>query len=442
MSGKRVLKAFAAITVVALVLGVLTAATADRAYALARPVLQDVLAQASRLGVPRLQPDPDRGLVIVDIDKSGPAAAAGMVRGDILQVVNDTPVDTLADLKQVLSDLHPGDEITVTVLHGDELKQLTVVLGDRKGYPYLGIAPYPAPRSRYVRKPPVQTAPGEPGVTIIEVAEGSPAARAGLEAGDRIVAVDDVPVDAEHPLPELIGRYRPGDTVTLTVERIAGGREKIDVRLGEHPERMGVTYLGIRYVPGLTTSHPKTPEQPEGAQPFFGPFAFPFAPEELPFELPVHPRANPKLDELLRRFHVETVVKGVVADSPAAEAGMQPGDRILAVDDEPVASPDDVVRIVQSHEPGDVIRLKLQGADDKEPREVEVRLAEHPDRPGVAYLGVQLGMAFPLDFDGQRGQKGWYRFKLPLDKEGKGLPFQLPLDKFKHFFDFLNPPTF
>lgn len=55
---------------------------------------------------------------------------------------------------------------------------------------------------------------------VVEVLSGSPAARAGLQPGDRLIAVEDRPVDGS-TLEELVARIRgvPGTTVSVTIER-------------------------------------------------------------------------------------------------------------------------------------------------------------------------------------------------------------------------------
>lgn len=45
----------------------------------------------------------------------------------------------------------------------------------------------------------VELQPGEGGAVITKVLPGSPAAREGLQAGDRVVEIDGLPVDADHP---------------------------------------------------------------------------------------------------------------------------------------------------------------------------------------------------------------------------------------------------
>lgn len=72
------------------------------------------------------------------------------------------------------------------------------------------------------------------GVLVIDVESGGPAERAGLQSGDIIVRVDDRSVETTQDLQAVLDRYKPGDSVTLTVNR--NGRERsVTVTLGEAP---------------------------------------------------------------------------------------------------------------------------------------------------------------------------------------------------------------
>ncbi len=57
------------------------------------------------------------------------------------------------------------------------------------------------------------------GAEIQEVAEGSGGAAAGLEAGDVVTQVDEKAITSTSSLVATIRGYRPGDTVTMVVER-------------------------------------------------------------------------------------------------------------------------------------------------------------------------------------------------------------------------------
>lgn len=65
------------------------------------------------------------------------------------------------------------------------------------------------------------------------VASGSPAAKAGIKEKDVITKVNGVDIGTNGALTTLIGEYRPGDTITLTIVR-GGSTESVTVTLAEY----------------------------------------------------------------------------------------------------------------------------------------------------------------------------------------------------------------
>ncbi|HSX47646.1 MAG TPA: trypsin-like peptidase domain-containing protein [Patescibacteria group bacterium] len=62
----------------------------------------------------------------------------------------------------------------------------------------------------------------------------SPADKAGLKEKDIIVAISGTNIDETHDLTSLIDKYKPGDKITLTINR-SGSTKQIDVTLGSEP---------------------------------------------------------------------------------------------------------------------------------------------------------------------------------------------------------------
>jgi C-terminal processing protease CtpA/Prc len=56
-------------------------------------------------------------------------------------------------------------------------------------------------------------------VAVIDVMAGSPPALAGIEAGDIIVRVDDIPVESVDDLAELITVHQTGETALFSIVR-------------------------------------------------------------------------------------------------------------------------------------------------------------------------------------------------------------------------------
>lgn len=72
------------------------------------------------------------------------------------------------------------------------------------------------------------------GAYISDVSPNTPAAQAGLRKDDVIVAINGAPVDRAHPLALVLLDLRPGDTVTITINR-DGAEQSVSLTLIERP---------------------------------------------------------------------------------------------------------------------------------------------------------------------------------------------------------------
>ena len=70
----------------------------------------------------------DQGIGITLVQEGGPADDAGLLEDDIIVRIEDTEIETSADLFQVLSDHRAGEEVTVTYYRGanEETTELTL----------------------------------------------------------------------------------------------------------------------------------------------------------------------------------------------------------------------------------------------------------------------------------------------------------------------------
>jgi S1-C subfamily serine protease len=324
--------------------------------------------------------DAEPGIVIASVDPQGPAAKAGIVRGDILLEIAGEPVSDMVALRDRLADYNVGDEVELTVLHGDDERTLTATLADQNGRPYLGVVPcggLPGPRA-FVGEMPhwegLPFAPGDPGTSrpsgalITGIVPDSPADQAGLQEGDTIVSVEGQAVEQENDLADLITAHDPGDTVTLEIER--PGEEPIEVTttLGEHPDKEGTAYLGVEYRPTPQIRWFRGEEMPL---------------EELPFDMP------PLSGKGFRLPLVGNTIVRVDEGSPAEKAGLQVGDRITKIDGDDVNPENNLQGAIAERQPGDTVRLEVERPGEEEPLQITVELVEHPDKEGTAYLGVR-----------------------------------------------------
>lgn len=210
----------------------------------------------------------------------------------------------------------------------------------------------------------------EPGILIVRVDDASPAAEAGLQRGDILLAING---DAVNTVPELrfvLQTFEPGDVIELTVKH--GDEERtLSVTLGD---RQGQSWLGIvPYVEHPAREFRFGQDMPFGHR---GQFRMPHGPD---FGLRATPLA------VLPGVHISDVVP----DSPAEQAGLTTDDVILAVNGEPVNTAEELIAAIGQFAPGDVVTLEVQ-SQDQETRTVDVTLDAHPDDPSRGFLGIQV----------------------------------------------------
>jgi len=81
-----------------------------------------------------------RGAVVAALDPRGPAAAAGLRRGDVIVSMLGRPVTSDSELVTQLSRLQPGQNVPLEVVRGGKRLTMEIVLGDAPGAPRPGPA--------------------------------------------------------------------------------------------------------------------------------------------------------------------------------------------------------------------------------------------------------------------------------------------------------------
>jgi len=159
-------------------------------------VVQDVTPElASSFGLEKAA-----GVLVSEVSAGGPAEKAGLQNGDVLLRLDDKPITDSAMLRNTVGLMKPGSEVTLAYSRNGHEETLTLRIGHRPDQAsesaasgdqqqeesQLGLEVAPlnsqlAERYHYVDLQ---------GVIVSNVDPGSPAANAGIRAGELIMSVD------------------------------------------------------------------------------------------------------------------------------------------------------------------------------------------------------------------------------------------------------------
>jgi len=179
--------------------------------------------------------------------------------------------------------------------------------------------------------------PKATGALVSSVEKGGPADKAGIEASDVIQKFDGKAVNSSADLPRIVGATKPGSNVTVQVWR-KGAAKDIKVTVGEMPAEEKTAQKG---------GGKRGKSEGDAASNRLG-----IAVDNLSAE-------QKKELKLEAGVLVEDVQPGA-----AAKAGIRPGDVILAVNNDDVASVEQLNQLLSHFEKGRTLALLVRRGDN------------------------------------------------------------------------------
>ncbi len=182
-----------------------------------------------------------RGVLIADVQTGSPAAKAGILRGDVVSKVQGREVSTTGEFRNAIAAAGAGHTVDLEVYRDGKLRTVPAALGEATNDGAGHTAQTAGPATTHgldgltlsdltpdARRTFSINDTGIKGVVVTDLAQNSPAARAGLRPGDVLMEVNRKPVTNVREFADTYGKakgsvllllHRHGSTAYIVVKR-------------------------------------------------------------------------------------------------------------------------------------------------------------------------------------------------------------------------------
>ena len=167
------------------------------------------------------------GGLVAAVMPASPAMTAGIEPGDVITEYDGRKIERAEDLPRAVAETPAGRDTPMRVMREGKALTVTARIGrleepaqpvatprlTNQGLLGLTVEPITPDLARALRLP------DDKGVVVRDVQDSSPAAHAGIEAGDVIVEVDRQPVTSAPHMKDLVDRHLKGAPLLMLVHR-------------------------------------------------------------------------------------------------------------------------------------------------------------------------------------------------------------------------------
>lgn len=204
----------------------------------------------------------------------------------------------------------------------------------------------------------------EKGLRVLEVHPRSPAAKAGIQRGDLILRIGDKDVSSPDEVGQFVRGQKLGSKVTIKISRE-----------GEEKNLTAVLNTPAAELQGPTQEEAQGPERGGPPAPFAG----------------QRPGGSAWLGIGLEPLSEEQgiLVARVVPNSPAAKAGLKPGDKLQQVEGNKISSVADLFEVIEQKRPDQKVAFVI--LRDGKRQEISATLGSDQQLHGMGFRGGEFG---------------------------------------------------
>jgi len=170
--------------------------------------------------------EPGQGVLVADVMANSPAAKAGLKTGDVITEYEGHTIAKAGDLSRLVGGTPVGQSATMRVLRDGKPLTVTAQIATSSEPQQVAEATPAGGKSLGLTVQPLTPAlakrlevPDKAGLVVADVADGSPAADAGIQAGDVIVEANRQPVHSVAALQKAIADQKAGEPTLLRIHR-------------------------------------------------------------------------------------------------------------------------------------------------------------------------------------------------------------------------------
>jgi len=183
------------------------------------------------------------GALVRQVENGSAADKAGIKPGDVVVSVDDKPIKNMHELPMTIASHRPGDKVKIGLIRDgkpttrtvevEKMPEADTAKGDDQKAPIrlgLALSTLNAETAASLQ------ASVKEGVVVQQVAQGSPAQRAGIKRGDVIFSVNRKPVKSVNQFVKMSEAFKDGDVLQILLDR-HGSTVFSVLKLPKEPEK-------------------------------------------------------------------------------------------------------------------------------------------------------------------------------------------------------------